>query len=217
MVSDRCLVAALICACSASVVLGFVPSAGMGCAGAVRSRQGIEAGSTSIIPANAHQHRSFAGAPVIQGRAAAGTRRVGRSGRSGRRRRYSIMLNSRRGVDLRSREEMGVLSSGVHHVSHIIHRRYTGALRFVPWRYILLLRRPPFYRYTRIYLTYYCCRTLLFLRAAHEDWGSEVPLRYIYIYIPVYIYCCTLLHFYWGYLIQQYSFFSSIYSSSTST
>ena len=82
MAPDRRLGVALICACSASVALGFVPGAGTGCVG---SRQRIE-GCTSIIPANTHQHRSFAGAPVVQGRPTAGLRRGGRHGRNSRRR-----------------------------------------------------------------------------------------------------------------------------------
>ncbi|CAN0293828.1 unnamed protein product [Pylaiella littoralis] len=92
MVSDRCLGAALFCACSASVVLGFVPSAGTGCAGAVRSRQRVEAGGTSMTPPHTRHHRSFAGAPVIQGRTTAGTRRVGKNGRTGRRRSTSVQM-----------------------------------------------------------------------------------------------------------------------------
>lgn len=82
MVPDRRLGVAFICACSASVALGFLPGVGTGCVG---SRQRIE-GCTSIIPTNTHQHRSFAGAPVVQGRPTAGLRRGGRNGRNGRRR-----------------------------------------------------------------------------------------------------------------------------------
>ncbi|CAB1113770.1 unnamed protein product [Ectocarpus sp. CCAP 1310/34] len=84
MAPNRRLGVALACACSAGVALGFVPNVGNA---AVRPRRGgVEGGCTSIIGiGGANHYGSFAGAPVLQGRPAAGLRRVGRRGRHGRR------------------------------------------------------------------------------------------------------------------------------------